>query len=264
MISEKIELLGKGLYESIPNVLTLKNIPTASELEYVGNEDFDRTMLETILPQAIEEDINCYDLLEIDYQWICRCLRILNYGPYHTTNAIYCGSCGETSHGEFQVNLNTIGCIPLPEGFVNELTVKRDEFIDYNNDVKLKLPTIRQILNAYKDNAFKRLDGRTNRELARLCYMISALGTKTTLTPVEIKMAIQNEFSSADYKILVSTVSELANYGLRAGGSTVCPKCKSKDAAFIALVDDRFFRPTLGNLREWRNSKSSGRDKDIS
>ena len=78
MMSETITLLGKGLYESIPDVLTLKNIPTASELEYVGSEDFDRTMLESILPQSIEEDIDCYDLLEIDYQWICRCLRILN------------------------------------------------------------------------------------------------------------------------------------------------------------------------------------------
>ena len=33
MMSETITLLGKGLYESIPDVLTLKNIPTASELE---------------------------------------------------------------------------------------------------------------------------------------------------------------------------------------------------------------------------------------
>ena len=40
-ISEKIELLGKGLYDDIPDQLTLKNIPTASELDYVGAEDFD-------------------------------------------------------------------------------------------------------------------------------------------------------------------------------------------------------------------------------
>ena len=90
MISEKIELLGKGLYKDIPDVLTLHNIPTASELDYVGNEDFDKTMLENILPSAVEEKINFYDLLELDYQWICRCLRILNYGPYYTTNTIFC------------------------------------------------------------------------------------------------------------------------------------------------------------------------------
>lgn len=264
MISEKIELLGKGLYESIPNVLTLKNIPTASELEYVGSEDFDRTMLESILPQSIEEDIDCYDLLEIDYQWICRCLRILNYGPYHTTNTIYCGQCGATSHGEYQVNLKTVGCIPLPDGFVNEITISRKEFIDFKGDVKLKLLSIRQVLHAYKDKAFKRPDGRTNRELARICYMISSIGGKTNLTPVEIKMMIQNEFSSADYKILVSTVEELANFGLRVGGSAQCPKCSSKEAAFIALVDDRFFRPTLGNLRAWRDNGDTGGNKDIS
>lgn len=264
MMSETITLLGKGLYESIPDVLTLKNIPTASELEYVGSEDFDRTMLESILPQSIDENIDCYDLLEIDYQWICRCLRILNYGPYHTTNTIYCGKCGTTSHGEYQVNLNTVGCIPLPDGFVNEITISRNEFIDFKGDIKLKLPTIRQVLNAYKDKAFKRPDGRTNRELARICYMISSISGKTTFTPVEIKMMIQTELSSADYKILVSTVDELADFGLRAGGSAQCPKCHSKDAAFIALVDDRFFRPTLGNLRTWRDGGDSGGDKDAS
>ena len=39
MISEKIELLGKRLYSNIPPVLTLKNVPTASELDMVGSED---------------------------------------------------------------------------------------------------------------------------------------------------------------------------------------------------------------------------------
>lgn len=255
MISEKIELLGKGLYATIPDVLTLKNIPTASELEYVSSEDFDKTMLESILPQSIEEDIDCYDLLEIDYQWICRCLRILNYGPYYTTNAIYCSGCGTTSYGEYRVNLNTINCIPLPEGFVNEMTVSRGEFLDFQEDVKLKLPTIRQILNAYQDKAFKRPDGKANRELARLCYMISAIGTRATLTPVEIKMLIQNNFSAADYKILASVAAEMTDYGLRAGGTAQCPKCKSNDAAFIALTDDKFFRPSLGDLRAWRDDR---------
>ena len=53
MISEKIELLGKGLYTDIPDELTLTSIPTASELDYVGREDFEATMLDVILPQAI-------------------------------------------------------------------------------------------------------------------------------------------------------------------------------------------------------------------
>ena len=67
-ISEKIQLLGKGLYQNIPDELTISNIPTASELDYVGSEDFDTTMLDKILPQAVEENINFRDLLEIDYQ----------------------------------------------------------------------------------------------------------------------------------------------------------------------------------------------------
>ena len=73
-ITEKIELLGKGLYSDskIPDKLTLKSIPTASELEYVGAEDFDKVMLEKIFPQAIEEKIDFEKLFEI--------LRALRHG----------------------------------------------------------------------------------------------------------------------------------------------------------------------------------------
>ena len=264
MISEKIELLGKGLYKDIPDVLTLHNIPTASELDYVGSEDFDKTMLENILPSAVEEKINFYDLLELDYQWICRCLRILNYGPYYTTNTIFCNECGKTSYGEFQVNLNTINCKPIPGNFINDIEIKQDEFMNYNGCIHLKLPTIKQTLNAYKDKAFQTADGRTNRELARICYMITSINGKSNLTPVEIKMIIQKELSSADYIMLKNVVADLTDFGLRAGGSAQCPKCGNMDAAFIALADDKFFRPTLGNLRQWKNDNSTGENKNLS
>lgn len=263
-ISEKIELLGKGLYKDIPDVLTLTAIPTASELDLVSGEDFERTMLDVILPQAVQEKIDFNELLEIDFQWLCRCLRIINYGPYHTTNAIFCSDCGKTSYGEYQVNLETISCKALPEGFVNDLVIKKDEFIDFDGDIHIKLPTIQKVLNAEKDKAFQSSDGKSNREFARICYMISSIAGNSNLTPVEIRLKIRNSLSAADYIILRNRVQELADYGLRAGGKAQCPKCGSKDAAFIALLDDRFFRPTVGNLREWKNSRSSGTTKDIS
>lgn len=259
-ISEKIQLLGKGLYKDIPDELTLTSIPTVSELSYVGAEDFDEVMLDTILPEAIEEDINCRNLLEIDYNWICRCLRILNYGPYHTTNAIFCSKCGNTSYGEYRVNLNTIECKPLPEGFVNDLKISRNEFIDFNGDIHIKLPTIQKIMNAYKDKAFHGKDGRVNRELARMCYMITSIKGKSNLTPIEIKLMIQKELSAADYIVLKDVVNNLTDYGLRAGGSCQCPKCGDMNAAFIALTDDRFFRPTVGDIREWKNDRSKGKN----
>lgn len=262
-MSEKIELLGKGLYESIPDVLTLTSIPTASELEYVGSEDFDKTMLEVILPQAVEEKIDFKQLLEIDYQWICRCLRLLNYGPYFTTNAVVCKDCGKISYGEYRVNLETIECKPLPPGFVNDIVIKKDEFLDFNEDVHVKLPTIQKMMNADKDKAFQKSDGSTNVDLARACYMISSIGSNTTLTPIDIKMMIQNKFSSADYIILSNVIKELTDYGLRIGGTTVCPKCGSTTATFLALVDDRFFRPTVGDLREWKNSRARRENKDV-
>ena len=99
-IKETFELLGKNYYTDIPEILTLKNIPTASELDYVGSEDFDKVMIESILPQAVEEQIDFYNLLEVDYQLVCRYLRILNYGPYYTTNQIFCNDCGARIRGE--------------------------------------------------------------------------------------------------------------------------------------------------------------------
>lgn len=264
MMSEKIELLGKGLYTDIPDELTLTSIPTASELDYVGSEDFEATMLDKILPQAVEEKINFRNLLEIDFQWLCRCLRILNYGPYYTTNAILCSDCGNTSYGEYVVDLRTIGCKPLPEGFKNEIKISKDEFIDFNGDVVLKLPTIQDIMNAYKDKAFINEKGRVNRDLARMCYMIKSIKGKSGLTPIEIKMKIQKDFSAADYVILKKEITEMTDYGLRAGGTVTCPKCQSNTAAFIALVDDRFFRPTLGDLRQWKRSRDTGSDEDVS
>lgn len=261
MISEKIELLGKGLYSNIPDTLTIHAIPSASELEAVSSEDFDKAMLDHILPKVIEEDIDCYELLDIDYNWICRALRILSYGPYHTTNALFCKNCG-TSVGEYQVNLNSVGCIALPEGFRNELVVSRDEFMDFNNDIKLKLPTIRRVMEAYNDKAFKGFDGKVDREFARLCYMITAIGTAETLTPIEVKLTIENKLSGADYKIFKYRVKELTDFGLRAGGTSVCPKCHG-EAAYLALVDDRFFRPTMGDLIKFRNDKRSRADEDI-
>ena len=261
-ISEKIELLGKGLYTDIPDVLTLKNIPTASELDYVGGEDFVATMLDIIFPVAIEEKISFRNLLEIDFQWICRCLRILNYGPFYTTNAIYCSDCDQVSRGTYQVDLRTVDVKPLPADFKNSIVISKDEFIDFEEDITLHLPTIQDVINANKDPLFKDVNGDTNRNFARLCYMVSAIGHNTKVSIPDIRLTIQNKLSSADFIILRNRATELTDFGLRAGGKTMCPKCKSRDGAYIALVDDRFFRPTLGDLRAWKSDrlaqKSSG------
>lgn len=266
MISEKIELLGKGCYKDIPNELTITSMPTASELDYVGSEDFDATMLDKILPQCIAETgINFRNLLEVDYHWLCRGLRLLNYGPYYTTNAIFCDKCHHTSRGEFSVNLNTIPCKPLPEGFNNDVVVSKDEFIDFDKDVHLHLLTIQDVLNSEKDKAFQSpASGMVNRELSRICYAVTSIGNEKGLTPVQVKLIIQDKMSSADYIILKNVVSALTDYGLRAGGSTQCPKCGNPDAAFIALMDDRFLRPTLGDLRKWKLDRARRTDENVS
>lgn len=262
-VSEKIELLGKGLYDNIPDVLTLKSIPTASELDYVGAEDFETTMLKNIFPKAIEggENMDFGKLLEIDFHWICRALRLLNYGPYFTTNMIICPKCGAV-HGEYRVDLRNIGVRELPENFVNSLVIPKDEFIDFNEDITLHLPTIQEMLNARNDKLFETRNG-FNMELARKCYMVTSIGNHKNIPPVEVKHLIQTSLSPADYIVFTSISNDLIDYGLRYGGYTVCPKCKNTEAAFAALVSDKFFRPTMGDLRAWRDDRNSRGNENI-
>lgn len=255
MMSEKIELLGKGIYKDIPGELTLKALPTVSELDYVGGEAFEQTMLNVIFPKAIEEDINFHNLLEIDFQWICRCLRFLNYGPYHTTNALMCPKCG-TVRTEAQVDLRTIEVKQLPPKFTNELIIKKDELIDYHEEIHLHLLTIQEALNCREDKLFVPPNGEPNLEYARICYSISAMGQEAHMTPISAKVEIEANMSPADYRVLKARVAELTDYGLRAGGSCTCPRCQSNSAAFIALPDDRFFRPTVGDLRAGKDDRS--------
>lgn len=261
-ISEKIQLLGKGLYKDIPDELTLKSIPTGSELDYVGAEDFDEVMLTKILPSCIEEDINPKQLLEIDYQWVLRCLRIINYGPYINVGTIFCDQCGETSRGDYMGNLETVGCKPLPDGFINKLLISKDEFIDFNKDIEIQLPTIQEIQNSLKDKQFQDAFGKTNRRFARICYMIRAIGGHK-MDPVSVRLTLQKELESADYIILQEKLSQLEDYGLRGGGSIPCPKCGNKEGVFVAFLDERFFRPTVACLRRWRDDRNRRETKNV-
>ena len=166
MMSEKIELLGK--YAEIPHELTMKAVSTSVELEYVGAENFEQTMLEKILPQAVEEKINFYDLFEMDFHWICRCLRFLNFGPYHTVPTVFCDSCGPIRQ-ETRVDLRTIGVKMLPEGFVNDIVIKKEDLLDFKKDIHLSLLTIKEALNARSDKLFFGPDGKSRKDYARMC-----------------------------------------------------------------------------------------------
>ena len=261
MMSETIDLLGKGLYADIPDKLTLKAFPTVTELDYVGSEDFEKTMLEKIFPQCIEEQIDFNRLFEIDFQWICRCLRFLNYGPYFTTNTIICNHCGAVRM-ECQVDLRAVDCKPLPEGFKNDIVIKKDELIDYKGDIHLHLLTIREALDLRKDKMFQRADGSFNTSYARVCYGITSMGSQKDISPVSAKIEIENHMSPADYKVLAAVSQDMTDFGLRGGGRCQCPQCRSNDAAFIALADDRFFRPTVGDLRRGKNDRTARWTKD--
>lgn len=254
-VSEKIELLGKNIYTDIPPQLTLKSFPTSTELEYVGAEEFEKTMLDEIFPKSIEEKVNFHKLLEIDFQWVCRGFRFLNYGPYWTTNGFICEKCGPVRI-EAQVDLRTVGCKALPETFSNDIVIGKEDLIDYDKEIHLHLLTIQDALNIRQDAAFKKADGSVNTEFARICYSISSMGSEKNINPLAAKLQIEKNLSPADYRILKSTVAELTDYGLRGAGKCKCPQCHSENAVFLALADDRFFRTTVGDLRAGRNDRS--------
>jgi len=265
MLSEKIELLGKGLYTNgIPDILTLKSVPTGTELDYVGAEDFDRTMVDKILPQSIEEQIPFGELLAIDYYWVCRGLRMLSYGPYYTTNQILCPDCRQSTFGDNRVDLRSVGCNVIPVGFVNDVILTADDFLEFKKDIHISLLTINEQLTKENDTMFLDNEGKMNRPLATVCYAVKQIGDKKC-TPLDVKAILQKEMISADYEILKDETHSRLNFGLQAGGRTKCPKCGSDNAAFMALMDDKFFRPTVGDLRAWKTDRNNRRkDKDIS
>lgn len=262
-MTEQIELLGKNIYTDIPSNLTLKAIPTSSELEYVSAENFDEVMLNKIFPIAIEEKIDFRKLLEVDFRWICRCLRMLNYGYYMTTNAIFCDKCPNPITGKYQVDFRSVACKPIPDDFTGEYIISRDDFIDFDKDIRLRLLTIGDNIKLQKDEYFKLPNGMIDLRLATICYSIVAINNEPIL-PIESKVRVLNELSPADYTILKDAISEKSDFGLRAGGSTVCPVCGSREAAFYAPVNDSFFRPSVADLRAWKLDRNKQREENNS
>ena len=265
MLAESVVLLGQGLYKTIPDEIKLNAVPTASELEYVGSEDFDSTMVRNILPKVVEDSgkMDFTELLEIDYDWICRCLRLKSYGPYVHVNRIFCPDCNDVHEGDYQVDLRNVGINPLPKDFVDKITIKADEFIGVKDDLVLTLLTVKDKLAMAKDKMFDRPDGSKNVMLARICYMTKQIGQKQNLTPIDVRTHINKNFSAADYEILKDLVGEADNYGIRMMGNVVCPVCKSNDAYFVALRSDKFFRPTVGDVRAYKSAIRSGDWKEL-
>lgn len=136
-------------------------MPTATELEYVGAEDFDKAMVNDVLPKVVDdsEGMDFSELYDFDYDWLCRCLRLKSYGPYFTTNRIFCPDCNDVHRGEYQVDLRSVPITPMPKGFVNDLTVDAEEFIDCKDRISFKLLTVKDKMHIDQDTMFDRSDG---------------------------------------------------------------------------------------------------------
>lgn len=260
MLTETVELLGKNIYKDIPSTLTIKSLPISAELTMTGAEDFDSMMLHNILPKCIEPNIDFGKLLEIDYQYLCRCVRILNYGPFVTTRRIVCAECGSGDAGaDTQVDITSVACTPIPEDITeNYFVISKNEFVDTKDNIGIKLLTINDVLSMRKDKQFKDAKGETNTELARMCYSICSIGTRKALTPIDTYQFVTKQLSSADYILLKDEIVKRTNFGLRAGGHTKCPHCGNENAVFITFTDERFFRPTVEDIRKWRLARNKG------
>ena len=266
MLSESVILLGQDIYKTIPNQININAVPTASELEYVGAEDFDRTMVMSIFPKVVDESdgMDFTELLEIDYDWICRCLRIKSYGPYITTNRIYCNDCNDVHKGEFQVDLRTVGLTPLPSNCSTTVKISSEDFIYCKDDFELRLLTMKDRLVQQQDTLFDRKDGTRDGAFANICYMVKRIGTDDTVTPIDVRNYIKSKMESIDYEILKTEVSERTNFGLHVMGSVECPVCHGNDAYFIALRQDKFFRPSMGDIKQYKLAVRSGEWEGLS
>lgn len=234
-LSEKVSLL--STYPDIPSVLTISAITTEHELELVSSEDYDRTMIDSIFPKVIKEDIEFYTLLEIDYQWLCRCIRMLSYGNEVTARSIICDDCEAVCQGEYKVDFRYVDCKPLPVGFNNQCKVQTWETFDESIFVRFHLLTIREYLDVldtlylYDNNAV----------LSRVCHMIDKVNDIQLDNPVKAKEYILNTMSAAEYQMICNQMLQRADYGLRSYGSIKCPKCKSNNARFLMLPNDIYF-----------------------
>lgn len=260
MLSEKVVLIARDAYSTIPNELNVNAVPTATELEYVGAEDFDKAMVNDVLPKVVDdsEGMDFSELYDFDYDWLCRCLRLKSYGPYFTTNRIFCPDCNDVHRGEYQVDLRSVPITPMPKGFVNDLTVDAEEFIDCKDRISFKLLTVKDKMHIDQDTMFDRSDGTKNLSLARLCYQIKSIGNQKDMTPLDVRQYITKKMSAADYEILKDCVAKLTNFGMHVMGYTACPVCGSKNAYYIALQQDKFFRPSVGDIKQYKSAIRSG------
>ena len=263
-MTEQVSLMGAGLYDGIPDTITISELPTASELDYVAADDFHEVMLTKILPKCIEEDFDPKKLFEFDYYWVLRCLRIMNYGPYVEVGRIFCANCNEYTDGPFQCDVTAVESKPVPPNVRDMLHISRNEFMNFQKDVDLKLLTIQDVLNSRKDKQFQDALGNHDSSFARLCYEITAIGG-IPADPVSTRTTIKSELSPADYRILQAVSRELLDFGLRSGGKVrhTCTNCGSDDGRFFVFVDEQFFRPSLDSLREWRKNRDRREDDDL-
>lgn len=265
MLSEKVVLIAQDAYSTIPNELNVNAVPTATELEYVGAEDFDKAMVNDVLPKVVDdsEGMDFSELYDFDYDWLCRCLRLKSYGPYFTTNRIFCPDCNDVHRGEYQVDLRSVPITPMPKGFVNDLTIDADEFIECKDRISFKLLTVKDKMHIDQDTMFDRSDGTKNLSLARLCYQIKSIGNQKDMTPLDVRQYITKKMSAADYEILKDCVAKLTNFGMHVMGYATCPVCGSKNAYYIALQQDKFFRPSVGDIKQYKSAIRSGDWKEL-
>lgn len=242
----------------IPSEVTLSAYTSRMEKLRLSSDDLHGVMIREILPQVVNPKIDIKKLYAPDYYLMLRHLRILTWGPFWTAQSWICTDCINPSGatGKFydeprQINLTEVPVL-CPEDhseLVKTVTIKKDEFMTLDADVKLHLKRCQDIL-------FHTAKVKKGYEEFR--PLAASISSVSGMDFVDISEAAEwlGGLPAVDEEIIEQSYRDTFNVGLRDRIEFRCPKCGGRAWAFVP-INDYYFRPSKEDLKEWRSLLAS-------
>lgn len=238
----------------IPQTITISAYTSRMEKLRNSSDNLHQAMIKHILPQVIEPKIDLKKIFEPDYYLLLRHLRILTWGPFWTAQSWVCTDCQneDGTTGKFyrnkptQINLGTIGVLrpETKEEMKTSVTIKPEEFIQLESEVKLHLNRCQDIL------LYSAKVGDGDEDFRALAAAISSV---SGVDFVDISEAAEwlGNLIAADEETLEQQYHDAFNVGLQNMVEFTCPVCGGKARAYVP-INDYYFRPTKEDLKEWK------------
>lgn len=253
LMNEDHEFLYDYSDVGIPQTVTLSSYTSRMEKLRLSSDNLHQAMIKHILPQVIEPKIDVRKLYEPDYFLLLRHLRILTWGPFWTAQSWICTNCENEagSKGKFynetrQIDLNTVGVLRPDKGeeLKKSVTIKADEFLFLNADVKLHL-------NRCQDMMF--YTAKVDKQDEDFRAIAASIASVSDTDFVDISEACEwlGGLSAVDEEIIENKYKEAFNVGLQTRVEFKCPKCGGRAWAYVP-VNDYYFRPSKEDLKEWK------------